>query len=289
MRRTEETTSGRGYAVETWRRLVRNRIAVLGMVIVLGFVILAVFAPYVAPHDPVDQDLTKHFERPSPGHPLGRDELGRDILSRVIYGARISLTIGLIAVGIGLGVGVPLGAISGYYGGKLDLFVQRIIDITLAFPGILLAIILVSTLGISLGNAMIAIGIVSIPVYVRLVRGSVLAARENEYVQAARAIGLGDFTIITRYILRNCLSPIIVQSTVHIPSAILWAAGLGFLGLGAQPPTPEWGAMLSGGRDYLRVAPHVATYPGLAIALTVLGFNLFGDGLRDALDPKMKL
>ncbi|MBT9166637.1 MAG: Glutathione transport system permease protein GsiD [Chloroflexi bacterium] len=270
------------------RRLKRNRMAMVGLVVILLLIVCAALAPWIAPHDPTTASLRHALQGPCREYPLGRDELGRDMLSRILHGARISLSIGLISVAIGVLIGVPVGAISGYYGGKTDLLVQRLIDIMLAFPGILLAIVIVATLGVGLRNVMIAVGIVSIPIYVRLVRGSVLSIRELEYVSSARAIGSSNWRIIFRHILPNCLGPIIVQSTLQIATAILWAAGLGFLGLGAQPPTPEWGTMLSRGRDFIRVAPHVVTFPGLAIVLSVLGFNLFGDGLRDALDPRLK-
>ncbi|RIH84841.1 Glutathione transport system permease protein GsiD [Calidithermus terrae] len=217
---------------------------------------------------------------------LGADEQGRDVLSRLAYGAWISLSIGLIAVGIGMAVGVPLGAVSGYYGGRLDLVVQRGVDIMLSFPGILLAIVLVATLGTGLTNVMIAVGIASIPSYARLVRAGVMSLRDREYVEAARALGNPDRHILLRHVLPNTLAPIIVQSSVQMAVAILFAAGLGFLGLGARPPEPEWGLMLARGREYLATAPHVATFPGLAIMFVALGFNLLGDALRDALDPR---
>ena len=219
-------------------------------------------------------------------HVLGTDEQGRDLFSRLVHGAWISLFIGLISVAIGLAVGVPIGAISGFFGGKLDLFVQRFVDIMLAFPGILLAIVLVAMLGTGLENVMIAVGIASIPIYARLVRGSVLAIKNQEYVEAARALGKPDLSTLFRHVIPNSLAPIIVQSSLQMAIAILFAAGLGFLGLGARPPQPEWGLMLARGREYLAVAPHVATFPGLAIVLVVLGFNLVGDALRDALDPR---
>ncbi len=218
---------------------------------------------------------------------LGTDEQGRDLLSRLIHGAWISLFIGLISVFIGVAVGVPIGAISGFYGGATDLVVQRVVDTMLAFPGILLAIVLVATFGTGLTNVMIAVGIASIPIYARLVRGSVLSAREREYVEAARALGLGRLPTLFKHVLPNVMAPIIVQSSLQMAVAILFAAGLGFLGLGARPPEPEWGLMLARGREYLAVAPHVATFPGLAIVFVVLGFNLVGDALRDALDPRL--
>ncbi|MGM0420837.1 MAG: nickel transporter permease [Bacillota bacterium] len=272
---------------KAFRQLKRNRLAIAGIIFILALFVVAVLAPYIAPHNPFQTNFFKTLEGPSREHLLGTDDLGRDLLSRIIYGARISLTIGFISIGIGIGVGVPIGAISGYYGGKLDMIVQRFVDIMMAFPGMLLAIIIVSVLGVGLVNAMIAVGVVSIPTYIRLVRGSVLSIKNKEFVEAAHAIGVREAVIIFKHVVPHCLAPIIVQSSLQVGAAILWAAGLGFLGLGAQAPTPEWGAMLSQGRGYIRTAHHVTTYPGLAIMLTVLGFNLFGDGLRDALDPKM--
>jgi peptide/nickel transport system permease protein len=220
-------------------------------------------------------------------HILGTDEQGRDIFSRLVHGAWISLFIGLISVAIGVGIGVPVGAISGFYGGATDMIVQRLIDTLLAFPGILLAIVLVATFGFGLQNLMIAVGIASIPIYARIVRGSVLTVKNREFVEAAGALGRGRLSTLFRHVVPNSLAPIIVQSSLQMAVAILFAAGLGFLGLGAQPPQPEWGLMLSRGREYLAVAPHVATFPGLAIMLVVFGFNLIGDALRDALDPRM--
>lgn len=270
-----------------WRRFRKSPSAVLGLVIVLLLMIVGILAPWIAPYDPLRPDFSRALQGPSADSPLGRDELGRDILSRIIYGARISLWIGFIAVAIGVALGVPLGAVSGYYG-RLDIFVQRLVDIMLAFPGLLLAIVLISILGVGLSNVMIAIGIASIPTYARLVRGSVLSLREMDYVSAAKALGMRDARIIFRHILPNCLAPIIVQSTLQVATAILFAAGLGFLGLGAKPPMPEWGVMLSTGRDYLRDWPHISTFPGLAIVFSVLGFNLLGDGLRDVFDPRLR-
>ncbi|MCC3146028.1 ABC transporter permease [Halanaerobium sp. Z-7514] len=270
------------------RQLKRNKLAIIGIVFIISLFIIALFAPYIAPHDPYQTDFFNTLQGPSREFLLGTDDLGRDVLSRLIYGARISLTIGFISVAIGLIVGVPVGAISGYYGGKIDIITQRFVDIMMAFPGMLLAIIIVAVMGVGLVNAMIAVGVVSIPTYIRLVRGSVLSLKNKEFVQAAKAIGVRESVIIFKHILPHCLAPIIVQSSLQIGVAILWAAGLGFLGLGAQAPTPEWGAILSQGRGYIRTAHHVTTFPGIAIMLTVLGFNLLGDGLRDALDPKMR-
>lgn len=272
---------------KAFRQLKRNRLAIAGIIFILTLFVVAALAPVVAPHDPYQTDFFRTLEGPSSQHLLGTDDLGRDVLSRIIHGARISITIGFISVAIGLAVGVPIGAISGYYGGKIDILVQRLVDIMMAFPGMLLAIIIVSVMGVGLVNAMIAVGIVSIPTYIRLVRGSVLSIKNKEFVDAAKALGVSEAKIIFKHVVPHCLAPIIVQSSLQVGAAILWAAGLGFLGLGAQAPIPEWGAMLSQGRGYIRTAHHVTTYPGLAIMFTVLGFNLFGDGLRDALDPKM--
>jgi len=270
------------------RHLRKNRIAMFGFGIILLFIVCAVFAPLIAAYDPIATDLGNALKKPSAQHWFGTDELGRDLFSRILFGARISLVIGLISVAIGLAVGVPIGALTGYFGGKLDLFAQRAIDIMIAFPGILLAIIVVTVLGVGVENVMIATGIASVPVYARLVRGSVLSIKKLGYISAAKALGIAEATIIFGHVLPNCFSPVIVQSTFQVATSILWAAGLGFLGLGAQPPIPEWGAILSRGRVYMRVAPHLTTYPGLAIFFMVLGFNLLGDGLRDALDPKSR-
>lgn len=271
-----------------WKHLRKNRTAVLGMIIIACFILVAVFAPLLATHDPIATDLGNVLQSPSSNHYFGTDELGRDLFSRMLFGARISLNIGLISVGIGLVFGIPLGALSGYYAGKLDLVIQRLIDIMIAFPGILLAIVVVTVLGVGVQNVMIATGIASIPIYARLVRGSVLTVKKQGFITAARAGGMRDSRIVFLHILPNCIGPIIVQSTFQVATAILWAAGLGFLGLGAQPPTPEWGAILSRGRGYMRVAAYLTAIPGIAIFLMVLGFNLAGDGLRDALDPRSR-
>lgn len=270
------------------KHLFRNRGAVIGMVIIGLFVLASVAAPIISRQSPTDTDLTNRLQPVSASHILGTDELGRDLFTRMLYGGRISLAIGLISVAIGAAIGVPVGALSGYYGGTVDIIVQRFIDIMIAFPGILLAIVVVTVLGVGVANVMIATGIASIPIYARLVRGSVLAAKEQSYVTAAQAAGIGDLSIIFRHILPNAIAPVIVQSTFQIATAILWAAGLGFLGLGAQAPTPEWGAILSNGREYIRTAHHLTTFPGLAILFMVVGFNLVGDGLRDAIDPKTR-
>ena len=273
---------------QVWRHLRRNRLAMVGLAVLVLFLLCAIFAPFITPYDPIKTDFGNALQNPSSENLLGTDWLGRDSFSRILYGSRISLAIGLISVTIGMLIGVPIGALSGYYGGRFDILIQRVIDILIAFPGILLAIVVVAVLGVGVENVMIAVGIASVPIYTRLVRGSVLAVKEQGYIAAAKALGIGDARIIIRHIMPNCLGPIIVQSTFQIATAILWAAGLGFLGLGAQPPEPEWGAMLSKGREYIRTSHHLTTYPGLAILFMVLGFNLLGDGLRDALDPRSR-
>ncbi|MFY0542850.1 nickel transporter permease [Brevibacillus sp. H7] len=271
-----------------YRKLKRNRAAMVGGAIVLFYIVIAILAPMIAPFDPLEIDLGKKLIPPSGEHWMGTDDKGRDIMSRLLYGTRISLTVGFVSVCIGAAIGIILGLVSGYYGKWIDTVIMRIIDVLLAFPGILLALAIISALGPSLGNVMISVGVFSIPTFARIVRGSTLAAKKLEYVDAVRSLGANDFVIIFRHILPNIMSPIIVQGTLRIATAILTAAGLSFLGLGAQPPTPEWGAMLSNGRDFLFTAPHIAMFPGIAISTLVLGFNLFGDGLRDALDPRMK-
>lgn len=272
-----------------WRRLRRNKLAMVSLFFLLILTFLAIFAPLVTPYDPYLSEMPKALQGPSSEYLLGNDELGRDILSRIIYGARISLRVGLIAVGIALSVGMVVGSLAGYYGGRLDNIIMRFMDIMLAFPSILLAIALMAVLGRGkVENAIIAIGIVSIPEYARIIRGSVLSVKENEYVQAARAIGNRDYQIIFKHILPNVMSPIIVRATLGISTAILETAALGFLGLGVAPPVAEWGTMLGTGRGYLNNAPHLVFFPGIAITLTVMAFNLLGDGLRDALDPRLR-
>lgn len=278
-----------GLWADAWRRLKRNKVALLGALIVVILLFTALAAPLIAPYDPVhDGSLKERLQPPSSKHWLGTDKLGRDIFSRIVYGARISVEVGVISVGIALIVGTLMGALGGYYGGWLDSILMRIVDIMLAFPSVLLAIAIMAVLGPSLENAMVAIGLVNVPSFARVVRSTVLAVKATEYIEAAKAIGARDARIIFRHILPNCIAPIIVTATLGIGTAILDAAGLSFLGLGAQPPTPEWGAMLADTRDLLLKAPWVAIFPGIAIMLNVLGFNLLGDGLRDALDPRLK-
>jgi peptide/nickel transport system permease protein len=270
------------------RRLRRNPGAMLGLAILSLLVLAAILAPWIAPFDPIKQNAADAMQASSAKHWLGTDQFGRDILSRLLFGARISLRIGLVSVGIAGSIGIVLGLLSGFYGGWIDILISRFVDLMLAFPGILLALVIVSVIGPSLFNVMIAVGISAVPSYARLVRGTVLAAKENAYVEAAQAVGARDKSILVRHILPNVLGPVIVLSTLGIAGAILSGAALSFLGLGAQPPTPEWGAVLSDGRNYMRQAWWITTYPGLAIMLTVLSVNLLGDGLRDALDPRMK-
>ena len=279
----------RAAGAAVWRRMRRNRTAMLGLAVLVLFALSGIFAPYLAPYDPYRSDLEGSLIGPSRTHWLGTDELGRDILTRIVYGARVSMVIGAISVSIGVALGVPVGLFAGYFGGRFDLFSQRVIDVLLGFPGIILAIVLVTMLGVGLINVMIAVGIVSVPTYARLIRGQVLALKSLEFVEAARVLGGSTARIVFRHILPNTLAVLIVQTTLQVASAILSAAALGFLGLGVQQPTAEWGAMLSTARQYIQLAPHTLIFPGLAIMLTVLGFNLLGDGLRDALDPRMKL
>ncbi len=277
-----------GPVLELWQRFRRRHSAMVGLGILLALILLALAAPLLTSHDPEKQELARVLRPPSAEYPLGTDYLGRDIWARLLYGARLSLLIGFLAVAIGLAAGVPLGAVSGYYGGWADMLIQRVADVLLSFPGFLLALSLVAILGIGLQNVIISVGISAIPSFIRLVRGSVLTIRELTYVEAAHSIGVHDISIITRHVVPNAMTPVIVQASLNLGTAILTAAGLGFLGLGVQPPTPEWGTMLGEGRNYIFSNPNLATFPGLAIFFAVLGFNLLGDGLRDALDPRMK-
>lgn len=279
--------AGRSAFAEFWARFSRHRAALAGSAVVLVLLAVAALAPWVAPYSEREQNLTRRFEGPSLEHPFGLDELGRDILSRVIYGSRISLAMGVVAVGIALVGGVILGLLAGYFR-QLDGPISRTMDILLAFPGILLAIAVVAALGPNERNAMIAVGIESIPAYVRLTRASVLSLKEREFIEAARALGAGNGRILLYHILPNVIAPIIVFASLNLSTAILTASTLSFLGLGPQPPTSEWGAMVSSSRGYLRVAPHLMLFPTLAIFITVLAFNFVGDGLRDALDPRLR-
>ncbi len=283
-----QATKPRSQGREFWIGIKRSKGALIGLAILGLLILAAIFAPVITSFDPIAIDPPKRLQPPSSEHWLGTDHFGRDIFTRVVYGARISLPVGLIAVTIAAVAGALFGLIAGYYGKFIDAFIMRVMDVMLAFPGIMLALLVVAILGPSLRNVMIAVGIGSIPRFTRLIRGSVLSARENVYVEAAKVIGAPDSVILYRHILPNVISPVIVLATLSVGTAILSAAGLSFLGLGAQPPDPEWGAMLADGRQFLRSQWWVSTMPGIAIALTVLSVNLAGDGLRDVLDPRMR-
>jgi len=270
-------------------RLFQNKFGVLGGLFLLLLVILAVFAPWLAPYNPVKQDYMSVLQPPSAKHWFGTDALGRDILSRIIYGAQVSLKAGIISVGIALVIGVPVGLISGYFKGFWDeIIIMRVTDAMLSFPSLVLALSLAAVLGAGLNNAMIAIGLVYTPTFIRLVRGEVLAQREREYVEAARSSGISHWRIMLFHILPNAWAPIMVQATLSVAGAILAEASLSFLGLGTQPPTPSWGAMLSEGQGYLTQAPWMSIWPGVFIFLAVMSINVFGDAVRDMLDPKLK-
>jgi peptide/nickel transport system permease protein len=284
----ELSPASRTYAQDVWRSLRRSPGALLGLVIVSIMVLAALFAPWVAHADPTGQNLAQQTQAPGSAHWLGTDKLGRDVFARIVYGARISIRIGFVAVGLAITVGTMLGVLAGFFGGKTDNAVMAVVDLMLAFPSIILAIGITTILGPSIDHLMIAVGIVYIPQYARLARSSVLAVRDLEYVEAARALGARTLRILARHILPNIVAPLLVQASLGIATATLEAAGLSYLGLGARPPTPEWGAMLNDARDYWLSAPWALVFPGVAITLLVLGFNLLGDGLRDALDPTQR-
>jgi len=270
---------------DLWKK---SPLTMLGTVIVISLIFMAIFVPWFAPHDPLEQDVYNRLAPPSSEHLLGTDQLGRDILSRILYGSRISLVIAIIVVAIACSTGLILGLLSGYFGGVLDEIIMRVTDIFLAFPRLVLAMAFAAALGPSLLNTMIAIAVTSWPVYARLARASTMQIRNEFYIEAARSIGASDLRIMFRHVLPMILAPIVVQATLDMGGVILTAAGLGFIGLGAQPPTPEWGVMVSEGRYYLSSQWWVSTFPGLAILITVLGFNLLGDGLRDIFDVRMR-
>ena len=282
-----------GLWADAWRRLKRNKGAVAGMIMVSALVLIAVFAPLIAPESPTSGDLSRLQGSCCPGpsaeHWFGIDQQGRDEFSRVVYGARYSLLIGVVSVAVGLSIGIVLGAIAGFFGGWIDSLIMRVMDIMLAVPGLLLAIGLVAVLGQGLWQIMVAVGATQIPVFARLLRGSVLATRESDFVLAARSVGVPRRSILGSHVLPNAMSPVIVQATLALATAIIDVAALGFLGLGPQDPsTPEWGTMLTDTTRYLQTAPHLALIPGAAIVVSVLGFNMIGDGLREALDPKLR-
>lgn len=270
------------------QQLKKNKIAIIGLIIIISLAFIALFAPFIAPHDPIEQNLEKRLLPPCREYPMGTDDLGRCLLSRIIYGARVSLQLSVIVVGIITVIGVTLGLISGYYGGIVDEIIMRLVDVVLAFPGIILALAVAGALGPGLFNVMLALAMVGWTGLARVVRGSVLSVKQKEFVESARALGCSDLHIMTRHILPNVMAPVIVLATLDMAFIILAAAGLSFLGLGAQPPTPEWGSMLNNGRAFMRTAPHLTTFPGLAIMVAVLAFNFLGDGLRDVLDPRQQ-
>lgn len=270
---------------QAWLRFKQNHLAMTGGVIVAVILLLTLLSPLMTPYDPMRQDLLKRLAGPSLQHPLGHDGFGRDVLSRIIVGARLSFGISCFAMLIALSIGSPLGLVAGYFGGLIDTGAMRLMDVLMTLPGMLLALVFVAVLGVGVTNVTIAIGVSTIPVFVRMVRGSVLAVRNLEYVDSARALGAPAIRIMWRHVWPNILGPIIILATLRIATAMLTAAALSFIGLGVQPPVAEWGAMLSEGRSYMRVAPHMVLFPGIAIMVVVLGLNLMGDGLRDALDP----
>lgn len=271
-----------------YRALTANKLAVVGLALITILVLVGILAPLLTPKDPLKQDFAKILQPPGTEHLLGTDDLGRDMVSRIVYGARISLVAGLITVVLAVSIGVPLGVVSGFLGGKVDIAVMRIADAFFAFPAFLLALAFAAALGPGLNNAMVALALAWWPQYSRLARGSVLSVKENEYIEAARAVGESRFRMIVKHVLPNIQAPLVVKITMDIGIMILSTAGLSFIGVGAQPPTPEWGAMVTAGRHYIGIAWWMATLPGLAILIAVLGFNLLGDGIRDALDPRMR-
>ncbi len=284
----EPTEKMRKPLAEFWRRFKKQKVAMVALTFIITLVLMAIFAPFVAPYDPTIPDYNAVLQGPSAAHWAGTDTYGRDIFSRIIWGARISLSVGFLSVTLGALAGVSLGIISGYYGRWIDSAVMRLCDLLLAFPGILLAIAVIAILGPGITNVIYAVAIFSIPVFARLARGTTLQLKRTVYVDASRAIGVKDRVIMLRHILPGTLPNVIVYFSMRIGTSILTAASLSFIGLGAQPPSPEWGAMLADGRSYMGVADHLTLFPGIAIFVTVLGFNLFGDGLRDALDPKLR-
>ena len=284
----EQATRSTSLVAAFLRRFVRNKLAMIGALIIGVMIIFAIFAPLIAPYDPLNQDLDHVLEPESAQHLMGTDDLGRDMLSRIFYGARLSLLAAIYAVGIAFVIGVPVGLLSGYYRGAWDeLVVMRIVDAVQAFPFLILALALAATLGAGFGNAMIAIGLGFTPAFVRIVRAQVMSVASLDYILAAGAIGARDSRILLRHVLPNSMAPLLVQTTLSMAAGVLAEAGLSFLGLGAQPPTPSWGQMLSVAQGYISLAPWLAYWPGLAIFLAVMGFNLIGDGVREALDPRL--
>lgn len=286
--RKNKNSRNKGLLSETWFRLKKNKLALLGFTVIMILIFTAIFANFIAPYNPNEQNFSSTLEGPSSEHIFGTDQFGRDIFSRIIYGSRISLQVGFFVVIFSALIGGFLGAVAGYFGGKFGNVIMRFMDILLSIPPILLAISIIAALGNSLPNLMIAVGISSIPRYTRIVRASVISIKNEEFVEAAKATGSSDLRIIFKHVIPNCLAPVIVQGTLGMGFAILTTAGLSFIGLGIQPPTPEWGSMLSGARNYIRGYPYMTIFPGLAIVVIIFGLNVLGDGLRDALDPKLK-
>lgn len=274
--------------IRLWRRFCRNKGAVFGLGVFVAIVFMALFAGLIAPYNPLEQNYARIMEGPSADHWLGTDSFGRDMVSRIIYGARIALIVGILAVLLAMLIGVTLGLMSGYYGGIIDTIIMRVMDGLFAFPILILAIALMAVLGLGVRNVIIAVAVVSVAPFARVTRGDVLAIREEPYIEAARLAGIGIVAIIFRHVLPNVLAPIIVQGALRVSAAIITEAGLSFLGLGPQPPTPVWGSMIAEGRNFIIMAPHISTFPGIALMITVVGLNLLGDGLRDTLDPKLK-
>ncbi|MHB2017650.1 MAG: nickel transporter permease [Candidatus Xenobia bacterium] len=270
------------------RRILRHPLCLVGLIIIGLLALASAGATWLAPADPLQQNLTLQLAPPMPGHPLGTDELGRDLLSRILYGGRTSIPIGFAVVGIAMAIGIAVGAVAGFWGGWVDEVLMRGTDLVLAFPALILAMAIAGALGPSLWHALIALSIAWWPPYARLVRSQVLTVKEMPYVEASRCMGASRIWILTHHVLPNCLAPVVVQATLDLGSVILTAAGLSFIGLGQQPPLPEWGSMVNSGRLYLATQPWVSAFPGLAILLAVVGFNLFGDGLRDVMDPRLR-
>ncbi|HJA89358.1 MAG TPA: ABC transporter permease, partial [Candidatus Jeotgalibaca merdavium] len=277
-----------GSWAEIWNALKRNRRAMLGLSFIIFLVLLAIFADVVAPYGMKEQNLANALQSPNATNWLGTDDLGRDVLSRLIYGTRVSLTVGVSAVAVALVIGGVLGVLSGYYKGWVDTLIMRLCDVLLSIPSILLAIAIVASLGASIQNMILAIGLANIPVFARIIRAGVISVKEKQFIEAGEALGANDALIIFKHIIPNIMSPIIVQSSMGIATAILSAVGLGFIGLGLEASVAEWGTMLNFGRSYIRTHPYLTLYPGLVIMVTILSFNLLGDGLRDAIDPKMR-
>jgi len=288
MRESDKVQPARGLWRDAWRQLRRNRAAVGGGAVLIILIVIAIAAPTIAPYGPAEQDYDHVLEGPSLYHAFGTDNFGRDIFSRVLYGARISLSVGVLGVCLGLFVGGTLGLVAGQWGGWLDDTLMRLLDLLLAFPQLLLAIMVITVLGVGDTNVIVAIGIFSLPLFARVVRGQILSLKQLDFTLAARALGAGDIRILIAHLLPNTIATILVIASLRLGTAILTVATLSFLGLGIRPPAPEWGTMLTDGRQFLQIAPQVAVFPGLAIVITVLAVNLLGDGLRDALDPRVR-